>query len=353
MDERVRKPNLKALLPEEAEALLVSLGRKPYRARQILRELHRRGAGRYDAMTSLPKPLREQLAEEAPLKVLDPVGVRESSDGAAKFLLRTDDGLLIEAVRIVKGKFRTVCLSTQAGCPLGCVFCATGRAGFRRNLRPEEIVDQALVAGRDAPGGPGPTHVVLMGMGEPLLNTDAVFRAVRILVHPDAGGLSPGRLTLSTAGIVEGLRRLMKADLKVNLALSLNATRDAQRRELMPVARSNPLEDVLAAFRAFPASKRNPRTIEYVLLAGVNDALEDGSELARIARAAGAKVNLIPFNGAENLPFRAPEEKRIESLLRILTRGGVSATVRRSKGASIAAACGQLAAEPPYGGSVG
>jgi 23S rRNA (adenine2503-C2)-methyltransferase len=346
MEEGIRKPNFKALLPEEAEAFLVSLGRKRYRARQILQAVHRQGASAFDDITPLPKDLRQRLGTEAPLEVLETVDVRESDDGAAKILHRTEDGLLIESVRIVKGKFRTVCLSTQAGCPLGCVFCATGRAGFHRNLRAEEIVDQVLAAGREVRGGAGPTHVVLMGMGEPLLNTDAVFRAIRILTHPGAGGLAPARLTLSTAGILRGLERLAEADLKVNLALSLNATRQDLRRELMPVAEANPMEDLLEAFRAVPASKRNPRTIEYVLLAGVNDGPADGSALARIARATRAKVNLIPFNEGGNLPFRAPGEKRIESILRTLTRGGASATVRRSRGGSIAAACGQLAAEP-------
>jgi len=331
------------MLPAEGEAFLAALGEKPYRARQVLGWIHVRRARSFEEMTDLSRALRAKLREAASLSVLEARERREAEDGTVKILFHTRDGCGIEAVLMRRDRFRAACLSTQVGCPLACGFCATGRAGFVRNLNPEEIVAQFLELERLSPSGKPLTHVVLMGMGEPLLNYDAVARAVRVLTHPDLRAMSPSRITLSTAGIVEGLIRLAGDDLKVNVALSLNATSDELRRCLMPKAGARPLDEVLGAFMRVPASRRSPRTLEYVLLAGVNDRDADARELALIARRTKAKVNLIPFNEVEGIPYRAPGEDAVERFLRVLSGSGITATVRRSRGAGIGAACGQLA----------
>jgi 23S rRNA (adenine2503-C2)-methyltransferase len=336
-------PHILSMLPDEAEAHLAGLGEKPYRARQVLEWIYRHRADSWDAMTTLSKPLRAKLAQALPLQILFPEKEARSPDGAVKVLFRTADGHPVESVLMRKDRFLTACLSSQAGCPLACAFCATGRLGFRRNLEAGEITGQLLHLARMAGPGENVTNVVFMGMGEPLLNADAVFRAIRILVHPAALGMAPSRITLSTAGVLEGLRRLAAENLKVNAALSLNAVDDPTRRRLMPVSRGYLLDELLEAFRAVPATVRDPRTIEYVLLAGENDAREDAPAVARIATRAAAKVNLIPYNPVAGLPFRAPEETVVSTFLEVLSRAGVTVTVRRSMGADIGAACGQLA----------
>jgi 23S rRNA (adenine2503-C2)-methyltransferase len=331
------------MLPEEVETFVVSLGEKSYRSRQLLQWVYRHGARQYEEMTTLSKVLRERLAERAPLSDLNESNRLESTDGSVKVAFRTRDGLLIESVLISRGRHRTACLSTQAGCALKCAFCATGRSGFERNLNSEEIVDQALELARVSGEFIPPTHIVLMGMGEPLLNAEAVFRAVRILTHPMAFALSPGRITLSTVGIIDGLKKLASADLKVNVALSLNAPTEDLRRRLMPIARANPLDELLGVFSKVPASRRSPRTLEYVLLHGVNDSPAHATALSGIARRTSSKVNLIPFNEVDGIEFKAPPEPVIEGFIRVLARDGVAVTVRRSKGSGIGAACGQLA----------
>jgi 23S rRNA (adenine2503-C2)-methyltransferase len=330
------------MLPEEAEVWLESLGEPSYRARQILRWIHRDLARSYEEMSDLPAPLRNRLEEIAPLAILGIERKAEARDGTAKVLLSTRDENAVEAVLMRRDEARTACISTQVGCPLACAFCATGRAGFRRNLDTAEIVEQFRILEDLLPGEERLSNVVLMGMGEPLLNWQAVARAVRVLTHPKLRALSPARITLSTAGIVPGLEALASSGLKINVALSLNAVNDALRKRLMPGAASRPLAEVLAAFKRVPASRRNPRTLEYVLLAGVNDRPEDADGLADIARKTEAKVNLIPFNEVASLPFRAPEEETLQRFLATLSRAGVTATVRRSRGADIRAACGQL-----------
>jgi 23S rRNA (adenine2503-C2)-methyltransferase len=331
------------MLPEDWRVFFTAMGEKPFRADQVFAWIHQHEACGFAGMTSLSKILRAKLEAQFPWPGLAEDRRTEGADGTCKVLFRTPEGHGIESVLMPKGRFRTVCLSTQAGCALACAFCATGRAGLARNLGAEEIIDQALHLGRIAGGKPSLSHIVFMGMGEPLLNCDAVFRAVRIFTHPEGWGWSPARITISTAGIVKGLERLREADLSVNVALSLNAPNEALRRRLMPSAKKNPLADVLKAFRQIPASHRNPRTIDYVLLSGVNDGLAEAAQLSRLASRADAKVNLIPFNRVEGIPFRPPTEEGIQAFLRVLLAGGIRATVRRSRGAGIGAACGQLA----------
>ncbi len=334
-------PHVKAMLPAEAEALAVSLGERRYRGRQILEWIHARNAGAYAEMSSLPKRFRARLEQRFPFDVLEEERRVRAADGTEKRLLRTPEGFAVEAVLMPRGKFLSACVSSQAGCPLACRFCATGRTGFKRDLLPEEIVEQVLLLRRASPAPL--THVVFMGMGEPLLNLDAVLRALRVLTHPGAGGFPPSRITVSTAGVVEGLERLAREETGVNVALSLNAPDDATRKRLMPGAAKTPLADILRAFETIPASRRHPKTLEYLLLAGENDAPWQARKVASIARRTKAKVNLIPCNEVKGMPFRAPPERQVEAFLKILSDARVTATVRRSQGAEIAAACGQLA----------
>ncbi len=336
--------SLLARTPDELRGDFALAGRPGYRAAQVAHWLFARREREFAAMVNLPARLRGELAGEWRTRALDRIAVHEAADGARKLVLGTHDGARIEAVLIPEGRRQTLCVSSQIGCSLDCSFCATGRMGLGRNLRAEEIVDQALHACEildDA--GQTLTHVVFMGMGEPLLNLSNVVQAIRVLTHPDAFALSPKRITVSTAGVVPKLAELGRA-LPVRLAVSLHATRDALRDELVPLNRRFPLAKLLEACAAYPIAKRDRLSFEYALLAGVNDSREDARELARIALEARAKVNLIPMNEHPGSPYRRPSEAAIEAFLAVLAEAGVGATVRRSRGDDIFAACGQLGA---------
>jgi 23S rRNA (adenine2503-C2)-methyltransferase len=311
-------------------------GEPPYRARQVW-EWTARGAPGYDAMTNLPARLRERLASEVPFSTLEVEHEARSSDGTVKTLFRTRDGHPVEAVvmRYRDGR-RSVCVSSQSGCPLTCTFCATGRMRFGRNLTGAEIVDQALHFRRIEPI----THVVFMGMGEPMLNLDGLVAAARRL--PDVG-VTSRRTTVSTVGWLPGLRRFVdEVEEPIRLALSLHAPNDALRSELMPVNDRYPLEDVLAECRRYFELRGRKVFVEYVMLDGVNDRVEQAAELARLLDPRIFKVNLIPYNptGA----FDGSTRKAIAAFKDVLDRERVPATVRLTRGRDIAAACGQLAA---------
>jgi 23S rRNA (adenine2503-C2)-methyltransferase len=268
--------------------------------------------------------------------------VHRSVDGTAKLALSTADGAGIEAVVIPEKQRRTLCVSSQIGCSLDCSFCATGRLGLGRNLRPEEIVDQALAAADLlAAQGERLSHVVFMGMGEPLLNLRAVAQAIRVLSHPRAFGISPRRITVSTAGVVPKLEELAAA-LPVRIAISLHATTDAQRDELVPLNRRFPLAKLLEACDRLPNPRRALITFEYALIEGVNDSDADAERLARLLRGRDAKVNVIPLNPVPGIPYRRPSDARVDHFAARVSRLGVLATVRRSRGDDVYAACGQL-----------
>lgn len=338
------RPNLKDLDPAGLRAALASRGESPYRADQILAWLHARGVEDPSAMTDLPEGLRGRLAAEWDARALDTVRVQRSADGTRKALLRAADGALLESVLIPDEDRTTLCISTQVGCPLACSFCATGTMGLVRNLTTAEIVDQ-VARMRDALGPEERiTNVVFMGMGEPLLNLPAVLRAIRLLLHPRAFGLAGRRITVSTAGLVPRIRALVEAA-PVNLAVSLHATTDALRDELVPLNRRFPLEALLGTLRALPGlSPRRPVFFEYTLLAGVNDSPEDARRLLALLRGIPSKVNVIPVNPHPGSKYRTPGEEETDRFLGILSRGGMTVTLRRSRGADIDAACGQLAA---------
>jgi 23S rRNA (adenine2503-C2)-methyltransferase len=319
------------------ETALAALGEPRYRASQVW-EWTARGASSYDEMTTLPKGLRETLAETVPLSTLELVEQREARDGTVKTLFRTHDGHPVEAVlmRYRDGR-RSICISSQSGCPLTCTFCATGRMRFGRNLTASEILDQALHFRRIEQID----HAVYMGMGEPFLNTDAVLESARKL--PDLG-ITHRRTTISTVGWLPGLRRFVdEVEQPIRLALSLHAADAALRSELMPVNDRYPLEDVLSECRRYVALRGRKVFVEYVLLAGVNDSVGQARELAQLIDGASFKVNLIPYNPT-GLYEGSPRET-IERFKRVLERAGIPATVRLTRGRDIAAACGQLAVE--------
>jgi 23S rRNA (adenine2503-C2)-methyltransferase len=335
------KKDLKGLSASELERVLGEMGQPRWRVDEIRRWLFRRGAKEFSSMSSLPRDLREKLEVRYTIFIPSIAGREKARDGTVKLCLSLEDGAECETVLIRGNNAFTQCLSSQSGCPLGCAFCQTGRMGFTRNLHPAEIVDQWLAARREAEDGEDITHLVYMGMGEPLLNFDALKDSVEIFTAPWGGSLSPSRITVSTAGIVPGIVRMGKELPAVNLAVSLNAPEDSLRNRLMPVNRKYPLADLVGCLRRYPESRRR-LTIEYVLLGGTNDSPVHAKKLARLLRGLRCKVNLIPFNPHSGLPFFPPAEDAIQEFREILRKAGYAAPVRRSKGAEVAAACGQL-----------
>jgi 23S rRNA (adenine2503-C2)-methyltransferase len=329
---------------QELAALLTGWGEPPYRARQLWQWLWRKWATSFQEMTDLPSALRERLACEFQLEVARPGAVQlDAEEGTEKVLLSLLDGEKIEAVLIRDEGRRTVCVSTQVGCPVGCRFCATGQMGFVRNLTPGEIAAQVLhFARRLASQGERVTHVVVMGMGEPLLNYQATLRALHNLHHPQGFALGGRKITLSTVGVVPGIRKLVREGLPLNLAISLHAPRDELRRKLVPWDKQWGVREMVEAADEYAAATGRRVTYEYVLLRGVNDGLREARELGKLLRGRLAHVNLIPFNPAPGLPFHRPPPRRVEAFREELLRWGVDVTVRRSRGVRIRAACGQL-----------
>jgi 23S rRNA (adenine2503-C2)-methyltransferase len=322
-------------------AVAASLGEPPYRGGQLARWLYRRGAREVDAMTDLPAAFRERLREAAPVGRSAARVRRESRDGTVKLLLGLADGREIETVVLPYPDRVSVCISSQVGCPVGCVFCATATLGFARNLTAGEMVDQVLTAGEHA-GGRRVSHVVVMGMGEGLLNYENLVAALRLL-H-DEVGLSYRHLTVSTAGHVPGIRRLAAEGLPVTLALSLHAPNDPLRAELIPMSRKWGVGEVMEAVQEYTEATGRRVTLEYLLLAGVNDEEAHARELAALCRGLIMHVNLIPWNPADSFTrFAAPNGERIRRFRGTLEAGGVSVTQRVERGQDIAAACGQLA----------
>jgi len=323
---------------ELLETALREAGEPAYRARQVW-EWTARGAAGYEVMTNLPRALRERLADELPFSTLTVQREARSRDGTVKTLFRTTDGRSIEAVLMRYGDGRrSVCLSSQSGCPLTCTFCATGTMRFGRNLTSSEILDQALHFRRLE----AIDHVVFMGMGEPMMNLDAVLAACRRL--PDIG-VTHRHTAISTVGWIPGIERLTGAGMPLRLALSLHAAEDALRTELMPVNERYPLADVLAACRAYFEVTRRTVFAEYVLLAGVNDRYEQALALVDVLDPRAFKVNLIPYNPTGT--YEGSGRGAIDAFRAVLEEHGLRATVRLTRGADIDAACGQLAVQPP------
>lgn len=338
-----RKDQLKNYSPEALREKLAGSGLPGYRAEQLVGWLYQRGVDDFAQMTDLSRDLREQLGRHWRTRALEIVSLATSRDGTKKLALEAEDGAIIESVLIPEERRNTLCVSTQVGCPLACSFCATGALGFTRNLSTAEIVDQLCRSREVMDDGGTLSNVVFMGMGEPLLNLPAVSEAIRILIHPKAFGLAPRRITVSTAGVVSKIRSLLEVA-PVNLAVSLHATTDAVRDELVPLNRKVPLEDLLGALRNEPLiNRRRPVFFEYTLMAGVNDSLEDARRLPRLLDGIPCKLNVIPMNPHPDAPYRAPSRAVIDDFTAVLHEAGLRVTLRRSRGDDIDAACGQLA----------
>jgi 23S rRNA (adenine2503-C2)-methyltransferase len=343
--------NLVGATRAELAELLAELDPRPFRAEQVYQWVARRMAGGVEEMTNLPKALREALAERADVRDPETVEVRRGANGTAKYALALADGAVVEAVAMPMEGHTTICLSSQTGCAVGCIFCVTGVLGSGRNLTAGEIFGQYRTILRHEGIVGQPVNLVFMGMGEPLLNLDHVARAVELIAET----VSPKRVTVSTSGIVPGIRKLAELERRPKLAVSLNATTQEQRERLMPIAARWPLDELLAALRAFPLERGRRITFEYVMLAGINDTDEDARRLPRLLRGIPCKVNLIPLNpDARYLgELEAPDEERISAFAGILAAAHVNVTVRWSKGREVAAACGQLRGQltvrPPAG----
>ncbi len=368
-------------LPAEWERFIASHGERPYRALQVFRWIHKRGVADPAAMSDLGRSLRDVISK-AGLKMPSEVShVHRDPDGTQKALIRFPDGGQVETVLIppvarddaeraedsddesessaeepnasgmrVAAKRVTQCISSQVGCAMGCVFCASGVAGLKRNMTAGEIVSQILLGRALLPADEALRNVVLMGMGEPLHNYGNVSRALRLLTHPEGIGLSTRRVTVSTSGLIPEIDKL-GADFKgqVALAVSLHAPVDAMRSDLMPINRRYPLAELIAALKRYPMPPRRRITIEYTLIQGINDGPTEARALARVLRGVPVKINLIPMNPIAGTPFQMPAPERIDAFQNVLREAGYSVFVRRQRGDEVNAACGQLAlhgAEP-------
>jgi 23S rRNA (adenine2503-C2)-methyltransferase len=342
------KSELLGLNLDEMSYFMSSLGEKPYRARQLYDAIARRRISSFDLMTDLPKTLRRILNDNAIVSQTHIQSVFLSSDGTRRFLLKLSDGSEVESVFMPEERRDTICISSQVGCPLACTFCMTGVLGLKRNLSAGEIVSQVIIVLNQVYGEgievPHRTNIVMMGMGEPLLNYDQVMKAVRFLLDPKGTAIAPRGLTLSTAGIVPRIYDLAREEIRPRLAISLTATNDELRNQLFPINRKYPLEQLMQACRSYPLGERERLTFEYVMLDGINDSDSNARELVRLLSGIRAKVNLIPHNPAPELPYAASPMDRIQAFQRILTERGLPSFIRRPRGQDISAACGQLAA---------
>jgi 23S rRNA (adenine2503-C2)-methyltransferase len=333
--------DIKDLTFEELKSWLESCGEPKYRASQIFDWVYKKGATSFSDFTDLPKGLRQRLADHFSFRSLE-LGERlKSQDGTEKLLFKLADGQFIEAVLISSGERKTLCLSTQVGCKFACAFCASGMGGLTRNMLPSEISGQVLFL-RDRLNL-SLTNFVFMGMGEPLDNVDNVIKAIRIMNAPEGLGIAARRITVSTAGIIPGIEHLKTLGLQVKLSLSLHAVRDDLRSRLLPVNKKYPLAKLLSVCADYVERTGRLVTLEYILIGGINDSVAEARRLASIAKRLKAKVNLIPYSPIPGLDFVPSPQSRQGLFLRTLDGLKVKATLRRSKGEDIQAACGQLA----------
>jgi 23S rRNA (adenine2503-C2)-methyltransferase len=347
--------NLLGLDSQGMEQFFAGMGEKPFRARQVLKWIHRRGAADFDAMTDIARELRVKLKQSAAIEPPQVVGDGTAADGTRKWLLKVDGANAVETVFIPEDDRGTLCVSSQAGCTLDCEFCSTGKQGFNRNLSAAEIIGQLWIANRalgvhGQPGGVGAgnraiSNVVFMGMGEPMMNLDAVIPAARLMIDENGYGLSRRRVTVSTSGVVPGMDRLA-AECPVALAVSLHAPDDELRDRLVPINRKYPIRELMKACNRY--LERAPRdfiTMEYVMLDGVNDSDAQAKALLRVASQVRCKFNLIPFNPFPGSGLKRSGPERIRRFAAVLQRAGLTVTTRKTRGEGIDAACGQLAGE--------
>lgn len=338
MTHPARSINLLDLDLAGLRALAEKLGEKPYRGLQLLQWLHQHSVADIDQMSNLSKAFRAKLSEVAEVRLPEIAFEQAASDGTYKWLLRMHDGNAIETVYIPERDRGTLCVSSQVGCALNCSFCATGKEGFNRNLTLGEIIGQVWIASRKVKV----TNVVMMGMGEPLLNYDAVLSAMDIMMSDHGYGLSKYRVTLSTSGVIPAMLKLQK-DSPASLAVSLHAPNNALRNQLVPLNKKYPLEQLMPVCRDYFAGTKRKVTFEYVMLDGINDTVQHARELVKLIRDIPCKMNLIPFNPFPKTNYQTSSATAIDKFQRILVDAGINTRVRRTRGEDIDAACGQLA----------
>ena len=341
------KRNLFGLSRKELESCAAELGLPAFRGRQLYRWIYSKSVTDLDSMTDLPRAVRRQFAESFIVLPPELLSEHRSADGTVKFLFSLEGGKNVEAVYIPdhhEERVRhTICLSTQIGCPLKCTFCYSGTVPFARNLTVGEILGQFNALRNALLSATSRVNVVFMGMGEPLLNSEAVLGSLVVLTDPDGFAVSPRRITVSTAGLAEELERFVASSPPVGLAISLHATTNESRDRMMPINRKHPLEELLETARRLPLSRRRKITFEYVLLGGENDSVEDAERLVGLLRGVKAKVNLISYNPWPGSPHQASTVQATERFMEILAGAGYTVNLRRSRGDDILAACGQLA----------
>lgn len=335
--EQHTKIDIKNFTLPQLEAYIAGLGKERFRARQIFKWLYQRDAASFAQMTDVSKEFRAYLEETACIGNLSVEALEISDDGTRKYLFRLDDGAAVESVLIPDEGRNTLCISSQVGCAMGCAFCLTGTFGLARNLTTSEIVNQVCAVQRDQPV----RNIVFMGMGEPLANLAAVIPAVKILTDPDGFQFSTRKVTVSTSGLVPEMAELGRSAV-ANLAVSVNATTDEVRNRIMPINQSYPLSALIKACREFPLPSRRWITVEYVLIRGLNDTLDDAKRLVRMISHFPSKVNLIPFNEHDGCDFLAPTQESIDRFHKYLLDKNVTVITRSSRGGDISAACGQL-----------
>lgn len=348
MTESVTKTNLLGLSPVKLEAFFAELGEKRFRATQVLKWIHQLGAESFDEMTNISKALRQKLSDVAEIRPPEVVSQDISRDGTRKWVIRVEGGSCVETVLIPDGDRKTLCISSQVGCSLNCSFCSTGKQGFNRNLTAAEVIGQVYIAIKSfGPMDPSAerrvTNVVLMGMGEPLMNFENVVDATQLMMDDNAYGLSKRRVTLSTAGVVPALDRLREVS-DVSLAISLHAPNDELRDVLVPINRRYPINELIDSCNRYLEGLSDKRvvTVEYTLIAGVNDQPQHARELVKVLRRLPCKLNLIPFNPFPNSGYERPSEEAIQAFKQVMLNASIITTVRRTRGDEIDAACGQL-----------
>jgi len=321
------------------EDLVSSLGEKPYRVHQIYEWVFQKEVSSIGEMTNLSKNLRNQLSELSYISRLSIADKRVSKDGTEKYLLMLEDGNSIESVLIPDEDRLTLCISTQVGCKLNCAFCLTGKGGFIRNLNHYEIIEQILSVRREKKDI---INIVLMGMGEPLDNYENVIKSIKTMISPHGLKIPAKRITLSTSGLIPEIKKLAKENLKINLAVSLNASDNETRDKIMPLSKKYPIEELLKTLKEYPLPPNRRITFEYVMIKRLNDSIEDAKKLSNILKGIKCKINLIPFNSYEGVDYEAPDYKNVEDFRNILISQHYTTIIRKSKGADISAACGQL-----------
>lgn len=334
----------------EMIAFAESLAEPAFRGRQLYRAIYDRRVLDYSGMTDLPAVLRRKLADIEPVCETTIERVFQATDGTRRYLLRLGDGREAEAVFMPEERRDTICISCQVGCAVGCTFCMTAQLGLKRNMSAGEIISQVLIVLNEVYGTgntpPHGTNLVFMGMGESFLNYEEVMTSIRILADENGVGIGPRRITVSTSGIVPRIYDFAREAIRPHLAISLSGTTDEQRTAIMPINRKYPLELLMKACREFPLDDRERLTFEYVMLAGINDGIDDAKRLVRLLNGIRAKINLIPHNPAPELPYRASSPEQILAFQKILIDRDLPAFIRRPRGQEISAACGQLAARP-------